>query len=359
MAQTRCLALVTEAFGGRGGIAQYNRDFLEALSGLFTRIDVVARHPGDPALTPAGVFQTAPRGKLGYALRALFAAARRPPDVVFCGHLHLAPLAAALARLLSATLILQAHGIEAWPRPKPFERAAVERADLVLSVSRFTRSAILGWARIAPERILVLPDTVADAFGPADASALRSALGLEGKKVLLTVGRLDRRERYKGHDRVIDAIPELVDRGFDVVYLIAGEGDDRARLEERAQEKGIAPRVRFLGALPVSNLALVYRLADLFVMPSTGEGFGIAYLESSASGVPALALDRAGARDALADGALGTLVEERDLATAIARLLDAGKRNPEALAERTRARFGRDVFRAQLRAQLARLSEPA
>ena len=117
---------------------------------------------------------------------------------------------------------------------------------------------------------------------------------------------MDSRERYKGHDRVIAAIPDLVAKGHDIRYLVVGEGDDRARLEALARDAGVSDRVRFLGAVGLQSLVETYRMADLFVMPSTGEGFGVAFLEAMASGTPALGLDVAGAKDALADGELGT-----------------------------------------------------
>ena len=205
---------------------------------------------------------------------------------------------------------MQTHGIEAWPRPSRAQRAALEAADLVLCVSRHTRSAVLSWAAIAPERVLVVPDTVREAFTPGDGSTQRAALALEGKRVLLTVGRMDPRERYKGHDRVIAAISNLVAKGHDICYVVVGEGADRIRLEALARDAGVSERVRFLGRVGLQTLVEIYRMADLFVMPSTGEGFGVAFLEAMASGTPALGLDVAGARDALADGQLGTAVAE-------------------------------------------------
>jgi phosphatidyl-myo-inositol dimannoside synthase len=69
-----------------------------------------------------------------------------------------------------------------------------------------------------------------------------------------------------------------------------GEGDDRERFEKIAREIGVAERVRFLGAVDQQRLVAAYRMADLFVMPSTGEGFGIAFLQAMASGTPALGL---------------------------------------------------------------------
>ena len=356
------LAIVTDAFGGRGGIAQYNRDFLGALAetGAVSSITVLPRQAPDPLVLPERIEQTPARpGWIGYSVAALRTALLRPVDLVFCGHLFMAPLAVLIRRLKGAKLIVQTHGIEAWPRPSQAQRAALEAADLVLCVSRHTRSAVLSWAAIAPERVLVVPDTVREAFTPGDGSKQRAALGLEGKRVLLTVGRMDPRERYKGHDRVIAAVSNLVAKGHDICYLVVGEGVDRIRLEALARDARVSERVRFLGRVGLQTLVEIYRMADLFVMPSTGEGFGVAFLEAMASGTSTLGLRVAGATDALGDGQLGTLVAEDELPDAIARLLAAPQRNPHALAAAARARFGRETFAAGVRAALNRLMEAA
>jgi phosphatidylinositol alpha-1,6-mannosyltransferase len=78
-----------------------------------------------------------------------------------------------------------------------------------------------------------------------------------------------------------------------------GEGDDRKRFEKIARKIGVAECVRFLGAVDQQRLVAAYRMADLFVMPSTGEGLGIAFPQAMASGTPALGLDVAGAPGAL------------------------------------------------------------
>src|SRR5207244_3299542 len=135
-------------------------------------------------------------GRLAYSVIALLTAFRRRVDVVFCGHLYMAPLAWLLARLKRAKLVVQMHGIEAWPRPSRLPRAATEAADIVLCVSRHTRACVAGWAAIAPERVVIVPDTVADGFMPGDGRELRAGLGIEGNRVLLTVGRMAWAERY-------------------------------------------------------------------------------------------------------------------------------------------------------------------
>lgn len=356
------LALVPDAFGGRGGIAQYNRDFLSALVevGAASSILVLPRYAPDPVVPPSGINQATPRSsKFGYCVAALCAGLRHRVDVVFCGHLYMTPLAALIARLTRAKLIVQTYGIEAWSRPSWLCQAAIDGADIVLCISRYTRSCILRWAAVTPERILVLPTTVDEAFTPGDGSALREAWGLQGKRVLLTVGRMDARERYKGHDRVIAAIPQLVGRGHDVLYVVVGEGDDQPRLAALANKTGVGDRVRFMGAVGRQTVIDAYRAADLFLMPSTGEGFGIAFLEAMASGTPALGLAVAGARDALDDGELGIAVAEDDLLAAIERVLGDGRPDPEALASATRTRFGRKPFAASARRVINRLLEPA
>jgi phosphatidylinositol alpha-1,6-mannosyltransferase len=355
--KARCLALVSDAFGGRGGIAQYNRDLLTAfaVSGWVASICVLPRQAPDPAFPPEGIRQAAPRGRAGYAIAALVRGLTKPVDVVFCGHIHLAPLGALIARARGAKLVVQTHGIEVWSRPTRARRAAMEKSDLILCVSRHTRRTVLDQAAVTPESVLVVSNTVGDAFTPGDDSGIRQSLGLHDKQVLLTVGRLDSRERYKGQDRVIAAMPTLIAQGHDLIYLIAGGGDDRSRLQDLAREAGLADRVRFLGQLRPEQLVEVYRAADLFVMASTGEGFGISFLEAMACGTPALGLAAGGARDALADGALGTIVEDGDLCESIGRLLRSPKPDRQALAAEVRARFGRQLFQDCVKAVLGRL----
>ncbi|MCC6736294.1 MAG: glycosyltransferase family 4 protein [Bauldia sp.] len=361
-APVRLLALVTDAFGAPGGIAQYNRDFLTALAeDAGYEVVILPRRGPVGAHSPArGMTQLGARpGRAGYVAAALRAASGRRFDFVFCGHLYAASLAFAAARLRRSRLLIQLHGIDAWAPPRPGARKAFARADLVLAVSRFTRAAALGWSALAPERIVVVPNTVRDVFVPGDRQAARVALGFADEAVLLSVGRLDGRERYKGQDRVIDVLPGLIAGGRRVAYVVAGAGDDRARLESLASERGVADAVRFVGDVGEDGLPLLYRAADLFVMPSTGEGFGIVFLEAMACGTPALGLAAGGVPDALADGALGTLAPADRLGEAIAAVLDGPRPDPAALSAAVAERFGRAPFRRAVARLAERLGEAA
>ena len=126
----------------------------------------------------------------------------RSIDAVFCGHLFLAPLALLIARLKQAKLIIQMHGVEAWQRPTSLCRLAVEAADLVLCVLRYTRAQVLNWAAIAPQRVVVLPNTVGAKFTPGDGSKLRTAWDLEGKRLLLSVGRMSTHEHHPDNSTI-------------------------------------------------------------------------------------------------------------------------------------------------------------
>ncbi|MGV8840404.1 MAG: glycosyltransferase family 4 protein, partial [Bauldia sp.] len=307
-----------------------------------------------------GVTQLGARpGRAGYVAAALRVAAARRFDIVFCGHLYAVALADAAARIRRSRLVVQLHGIDAWAPPRPRARRAFGHADLVLAVSRFTRAAAIGWSAVPPERFVVLPNTVRDVFTPGDREAARRALGLTDEAVLLSVGRLDAREKYKGQDRIIDVLPGLIAGGRRVAYVVAGDGDDRARLESLARERGVARAVRFVGEVGEDGLPRLYRAADLFVLPSTGEGFGIVFLEAMASGTPALGLKAGGTPDALADGALGMLVAPDGLADAVAACLDGPRPDPVALSAAVAERFGRAPFRRAVARLAVRLAEAA
>lgn len=355
----RLLALVTDAFGAGGGIAQYNRDFLSAAAATkqFGRIDVFPRLAGEiDRPLPPGVRQyAARRAKFPYALGSLALAHRLRPDIVFCGHLFMAPLCLLLARQVGARLLVQTHGVEIWDPPSKAQRLALEAADLVLAVSRDTRRRVLEWSVNDPENVAVISNTVGDEFTPGDGSAMRTRMGLTGRKVLLSVSRLDARQRYKGQDRVIPLLPRLSELGHDVVYLIAGSGDDRPRLEALAGAHGVSDRVRFLGKVPDDDLASLYRAADLFVMPSSGEGFGIVFIQAMACGTPAIGLAVGGATDALCDGALGVAVSEAGLARAIDQQLRRGRPDGAQLHQAVQAKFGAPAFQDRVRAVMTEL----
>jgi len=350
--------LASEAFGGYGGIARFNRDFAAALAarGDVGRIDLLPRVALDREGTPGGVVQHPPRrGRAAYSLAATRLAAERP-DVVVNAHLYHSPLSRLLARVTGAHLVSVLHGTEVWGALPIRLLRPLAASDAVLCVSRDTETRILTAAPALAGRTAVTYNTVGMRFRPGDRDAARMRFGVGHAFVVLTVARLDTRKRedgrfYKGHDRIIPVLKALpVDRH--VLYLVAGTGGDRPRLEALARATGVADQVRFLGKVDDADLPDLYRAADLFVLPSTGEGFGIVYLEAMASGVPAIGLDVGGAPDALSAHPLGMAVPPEDFeagfkrAAAAATALTHEERG--ILSQAVHDRFGEAAFRMRV-----------
>ena len=356
----RILALITDAFGGYGGIARYNADLFTAMSALSSINEVLIL----PRIGQDRVVEVSPNirqlrptlARLPFAVKAFWQTLRWKPNVIYCGHLYHGRLAVLLAWISGAKLVSQLHGTEVWKALPPRHLRPLQQSDIVLCVSRDTR------ARYATQRGrcdngVVLANTVSSAFLPGDRQRARALFNLGTDYVLLSVSRLDTRDGYKGHDRILAAMPHLLGAdGTNVVYLIAGEGQDRIRLERLAIQFGVADRVRFLGKVSEADLANLYRAADMFVLPSTGEGFGIVYLEAMACGTPAMGLATGGTFDPLSDGELGTLVPlEADLATALAAAIARERPDPIELSRKVSLRFGTDAFRLRVSQVFGRL----
>jgi len=351
---SRVLAFLTDAYGGRGGMAQFNRELLEAIA-AHPRVHEVVAMPRfiaeNVGAVPRGVRYdaSASRGNLAFLWRALGATARDGYDGVICGHIIFLPLALLAAWRSGAPVILVIHGVEAWSPPRrALHRAAVRFIHVVTAVSEFSLSRFVAWSRHPADRTFILPNCVdASRFGPAAAPQhLRRRYGLDGRRVLLTVARLSSRERYKGVDELLELMPTLHGSLPELSYLIVGDGDDRARLQEKARNLGVADAVVFAGYVSEEEKADHYRLADVFAMPGHGEGFGIVYLEALATGVPVIGSTLDASREALLNGALGTVVDPRkpeEIREAILAALQRRQRVvPAGLSH-----FSREAFRTR------------
>jgi glycosyltransferase involved in cell wall biosynthesis len=314
----RVLMLLTDGFGGMGGIAKFNRDFLQALDACAE----VERVHALPRLIPAPIDKSVPesvvydrkaaRGKLAFMRRALLHAWRGPPaDLVICGHVNLLPAAWLLARLSGARLALVVHGIEAWTRKNALIGRLIRSVDSFIAVSRCTAERTATWSKVPADGFFILPNCVdLSHFLPrARDVKLAQRYGLQSSKVLLTMGRLAATERYKGFDEVIEAMPRLLESFPTLRYLIVGDGSDRRRLEAKARLLGVPDAVIFAGAVPEAEKVAYYNLADAYVMPSHGEGFGIVLIEAAACGVSVIGSLADGSREALLDGRLGRLID--------------------------------------------------
>ena len=316
----RILFLSMEAFGGKGGIAQYNRDMLRAFSAAPAVSEVVAvprRMPLTPEpLPPKLTYVTAALPNRITYIKAVIKLLRENPEfeVIGCGHIKLLPLAFLAKLITKAPLFLIIYGIDAWkPITNPVTRYLLAHLDAIISISEITRQRFMEWSHLSEKKYFILPNAITQSdYGVGVKSqALMERYGLSGKTVLMTMGRLAPEEQYKGFDEILELLPVLARRIPQIAYLIAGDGEDRPRLEAKARALGVGDRVVFTGFVPEAEKADHYRLADAFVMPGRGEGFGFVFLEALACGIPVVGSKLDGSREALRGGALGILVDPR------------------------------------------------
>jgi phosphatidyl-myo-inositol dimannoside synthase len=315
------LILLSDAYGGFGGISQYNRDLIDALASLdeVRSIEAIPRIAREPLgeLPPKLHFELSGRGShLKYATAALRRGLFGPkPDVVLCGHINLLPLSYLVARLRGAELALLIFGIDAWtPTRWPSANRLTGAVDTVISISQVTLDRYLEWAKPPRKGSALLPNAIhLEQYGVAPkAPDLVEKFALAGRKVLMTFGRLAGRERAKGFDRVIETLPQIRAADPAVVYVIAGIGDDMDRLQQKVRDLGLADHVVFTGLVPEERKADYFRLADAYVMPSRGEGFGFVFLEAMACGIPVIASRTDGGFEAIREGKLGVAVDPYD-----------------------------------------------
>ena len=322
------LLLLSSLWGATGGIPAFNRLLVRAAASFCAereeRLVVVALtdpQPGQPGPGPRSgqampawfeqslaVAALAPgwyrpcggqRAELvAHALRQ----ARRHAATI-CGHVNLAPLG-----LLASRFGVVAHGTEVWHKLPWSRRLALRRATAVACVSEHTRGAVAQVQGVPPPHLIRVINALDEATA-ARAQQLRSEPApladrdTDRPLRVLSVTRLHPAEP-KGIDLVIEALAGLPE----VRYTVVGEGDAIGPLKERARRLGVADRVRFLGALADAERDLELRRCDVFALPSSGEGFGIAYLEAMAYGKPCLCAQVGGAPEVVLDGATGLAV---------------------------------------------------
>jgi asparagine synthase (glutamine-hydrolysing) len=341
----RILALISDAFGGHGGIALYNRDLLTALCRYPGNIEVTAIPrimplPSEQLPDNLTYVTTGINGKLAY-IKTVFLNLRKHQhyDLIICGHINLLPVAMLIRAWLKVPVLLEIYGIDAWQKTgSKLVNYLAPKVDVFISISEITKKRFLEWAKIPESRGYIVPNAIhLDKFLPGPKNpALLDRYKLRGKKILMTLGRLVSHERYKGFDEVMEALPTLEKEFPDIAYLIVGDGSDRSRLEAKARTLEIADKVVFTGFIAEEEKADYYRLADVYVMPGKGEGFGFVFLEAMACGVPVIASKLDGSREALRYGKLGLLVDPRnpdDIRASIVQMLKNPKYpDPDELA---------------------------
>jgi glycogen(starch) synthase len=181
------------------------------------------------------------------------------------------------------------------------ERWMAQRADSVIACSHYMRGHAADIFDIDEERITVIPNGIdpRDLRPVGDLQALRREFARPEEQLVLLVGRL---VYEKGFQLALDALPGVIERVGDVRFLVAGSGTHEAELKAQAQRLGLSDQGVFLGWIGDDALHSLYRIADLCVVPSIYEPFGLVALEAMASGCPCIVADTGGLREVVPPG---------------------------------------------------------
>lgn len=248
------------------------------------------------------------------------------PAAILSGHVVVAPASLAVGAAFGLPVVQYVYAKELGARPA-LSSFAVRRADATIAISRYTR-ALAARAGAPADRTHLIPPGV-DLPQVDVAHRLDRLRRGDVPPVIVTVARMQ--DRYKGHDTLARAMPLVLARVPGARWDVIGDGPLRPHIERLVASHGVAESVRFLGQVSDRERDALLEEARVFAMPSrlpaagrAGEGFGIVYLEASGRGLPVVAGNVAGARDAVVDGQTGLLVDPDDpvaVAEAIGTLL--------------------------------------
>ncbi len=238
--------------------------------------------------------------------------ARRSYDLVHGHDWLVAHAAAELSDRLRVPYVTTIHATEhgrhqGWVQDEPqshihsVERWMAARADSVIVCSYYMRDHVADIFDIDERRIDVIPNGIdpSEMRPVGDLDALRREFAKPSQKLVLLVGRL---VYEKGFQLALDALPGVIERLGDVRFLVAGSGTHEHELRAQAERLGLTEHGRFLGWIGDDALHSLYRIADLCVVPSIYEPFGLVALEAMASGCPCIVADTGGLREVVPRG---------------------------------------------------------
>lgn len=357
----KILFLYLNAFSVTGGIEKFNKAFMKALQDIskeglieyesFAAYDNVS----DIRYVASENYKGFKGRKYSFAFKSIRAALKT--DTVVAGHINLAPIALIIKLLKpQVRIILIAHGVEVWEKLPFLKNLFIKKTDLIFAVSSFTKNKIVEEQQIEEKKIKILHNTLDPFFKVPEKLEkpeylLKRYNLTKETKILMTVGRVSDKEGNKGYDKVINTLPEVLKQHSSLIYILAGKYDENEKLRvmKIVEEKKLNDHFILTGYIKDEELTDHYLLADIFVMPSTQEGFGIVFLEALACGLPVIAGNKDGSVDALLNGKIGKLVDpynNHELSDAIIGLLKNQKANHRDLVLEN---FGFDQFKKRLR----------
>lgn len=301
---------------GSGGIAELSRQALQALLELHQKglirlhvqvLEGFGPQAGDDLLAVEHIPDIRWFGgkRWKFALRLLTAKS----DFLLLDHLGLGRLPGMMPRSLGRKYLAMVHGVELCGGKRADYLRTARKAKLLIANSEYTARKVRGRLAVFPGIQVCWPGKDVMRL---DSKAAHSPFEHIGGHAMLIVGRLSSVQRHKGHDHLIETMPLILQAVPDAQLVIAGEGDDRRRLEAKATDLQVADRVLFTGWVNETQLSHLYSQCALFVMPSEGDGFGIVFLEAMAHRLPCVGLRTGAAGEIFEDRHSGILVDRED-----------------------------------------------
>lgn len=314
------LVLLTDLFDAKGGIQTFNRCLMKALNDISQKkglkVIIFALNDSNKLEIPKEykssvslLYKGFSRNKFYFVIRSLFEGLNA--NKIIIGHMSyvsIVPLFFSFKKPASKILIL--FGIEAWKRLNFIQKLSINKIDQILSVSQYTTDKMSSLNNLDLGKFLSFPNSLDPYYCNGDTPLKsRKDLNLPDGNIILTVSRLDSSDKYKNIDLVINAMPDVLKIIPDVCYVIVGDGTDRKRLEQITNEINISDKVIFTGNVPDNLLNSYYSACDVFVLPSTNEGFGMVFLEAMYFSKPCISVKAAGVPEVIIDGKTGILCE--------------------------------------------------
>jgi phosphatidylinositol alpha-1,6-mannosyltransferase len=353
MTERRRILVLTPNLLGSDGVSSLSRSLVDALEEKrrqsSSRLEVWSLNEsslGESNSRGEGViYRFASGSKARFAFWAMRAAMSLQSTLVVVVHPGLAPVLLPFS-LTGARTAIFLLGIDAWRPMGGLDALAIRRASIVAAISHHTAARFRDFNPWMTKRIDVCHLAAAPLVHPPKSKPC-------GERFALIVARMASEERYKGHDLLLDLWPDLLREVPDARLVIAGDGDDRPRLEEKARRLSLGQAVEFTGRVSDARLAELYDACAFFVMPSRDEGFGLVFLEAMRAGKPCIGAAGAAA-EIIVDGETGFVVDSdrlQQLQGALVRLFREGGlriRMGDAGRLREQAVFSVEEFRRRL-----------
>ena len=364
----KILFLTLYTFSLTGGIEKVCRAMCRVLSLLqnenkstsFKALSLHDNNKSDARYISATDFTGFAGAKLRFAFSAVTKGLKS--DLVILSHVNLLLFAKIIKTISPKThIILIAHGIEVWGKLKLWKLRFLQQQVEIWAVSNFTAKNLNEVNAIPKSQIKVLNNCLDPFFViPENFSKplnLQKRYGLtKHDKVIFALSRLSYLEQYKGYDKVLEMLKDLPNN---IKFILSGKADEeeKRRISKLVEKYSLAERVTVTGFLSEDELTDHYLLADVFVMPSKKEGFGISFIEAAACGCPSIAGNIDGSTDALLHGELGELVNPEsvtEIRQAIEKMLHAQTfSSPPLLQKKCIENFGFEQYRGKVSTLLA------